>query len=104
MSQEISQVDLDQAIKEGLVILDVYGPHCGPCRSLDVTLQLLERDYPALTILKMNIAENEQFASENHIVGVPTLFFYHDGQLIERKAGALDEEAIMAIAGDYLYE
>ncbi|WP_158589221.1 thioredoxin family protein [Atopobacter sp. AH10] len=103
MIKEIKQEEFKEAIAEGFVLLDVYGPHCGPCRMLDKTLHILEREYPDMTILKLDSSLNEQFCEENHIVGVPTLFFFFNGELKERLTGALSEDELMEIAGPYLY-
>lgn len=37
------------------------------------------------------------------IMGVPTILFVVDGEIKRREVGALPEESLMAIAGEYLY-
>lgn len=103
MIKEIMGVDFEKETSEGFYIVDVYGTHCGPCKMLAQTLDFMAFDYPFLNILKICSDENREFCKQHKIMGVPTILFVVDGEIKRREVGALPEESLMAIAGEYLY-
>lgn len=103
MITEINQDQFKELIKTGFHIVDFYGTHCGPCKLLAKTLEGLDVDYPFLSILKLNVDNNSDLAVEMRVMSVPTIFFYKDGELLARKAGALGADDILEIAAPNLY-
>ena len=103
MIREIKGSELEEVTKEGFYIVDVYGKECGPCHVLSQTLESMDFDYPFLDILKICSDDNKEFCKKNKIMGVPTIFFVVDGEIKRREVGALSEDKIMEIAGEFLY-
>ncbi|MDO5734326.1 MAG: thioredoxin family protein [Eubacteriales bacterium] len=104
MIKEIKECEFKEVTKEGFCIVDVYGVHCGPCKSLAQTLEAIDFDYPFMNIYKLCADESKDFCKEHKIMGVPVLFFMLNGEIKERKVGAIQADQIMEIASKYLYE
>lgn len=77
-----------EAIQQGgLVMLDFWSTHCGPCKSLIPLLNEIAGKYPKLFILKVKIEENDSLAEEYDVKSVPSLLLFKDGEYIDRLIG-----------------
>lgn len=81
---------------EGPVILDLWGPKCGPCIALMPQVEELAESYSGkIKFCKLNVAENRRLCATLRVMGVPTFLFYKGGEQVSRITG--DEVTIDAI-------
>lgn len=86
-----SEDDLNNIIKTGNVVVDFHGEAwCGPCQQLAPIFKKVAEETTNVTFAKVNVDEIKR----TDLHGVPTLVFYKDGKEIERKTGAMNEEAL----------
>ncbi len=77
------------------VVVDFWAAWCGPCKLMNPIIDSLAEAYDGKAKLaKINIDDYEQLASDYHIMGVPTLLFFKNGQLMERTEGVMAQGAI----------
>ena len=79
------------------VIVDCWAPWCGPCRILGPVLEKLayERD-GQVQLVKVNTDENPQVAQALQVEGIPAVFAFVGGQLVNKFVGAIPEEQVTA--------
>lgn len=76
------------------VVVDFWAPWCGPCRAIAPILDKLAGDYEGrLTIAKVNTDEQQRWAGQFGIQGIPTLIVFKNGQEVERLVGSRPEQA-----------
>lgn len=85
----------DQAIQEGLVLVDFYADWCGPCRMMTPVLdKVAEEVQGRATIAKLDIDKAQSVAAKYQVTSIPTLILFKGGKEVGRLVGLRDAAAI----------
>ena len=76
-------------------IIKFGAPWCGPCRVQDKILEELTQE--GYEVEKINVDENEEMVEKYSISTLPTLLFFDDDKLVERKIGLMRKDEIKKI-------
>ncbi|HJY86628.1 MAG TPA: thioredoxin [Candidatus Acidoferrales bacterium] len=89
------QVEVIEASKDQLVMVDFWAEWCGPCHALAPTVAEIAGDYSGkLKVVKLNVDENINTPGRFNIRGIPTLLIFKGGQVAEQIVGAVPKEQI----------
>lgn len=81
-----------------LVLVDFFAEWCGPCKTLAPILEEVKKELgDQIRIIKIDVDKHNQLASQMNVRGVPSLFFYKEGQLIKSTSGVLTSFEIRKI-------
>ncbi len=70
------------------VLVDFWGPQCGPCLALMPHVEGLAEKYGAkLKISKVDASKNRRLCLNLKVFGLPTFLFYKDGKEVDRLTG-----------------
>jgi thioredoxin 1 len=70
------------------VVLDLWGPRCGPCLALMPNVEAMAQEYAGkIKFGKVNVMENRRLVVALKVMGVPTFLFYKGGEQNERITG-----------------
>jgi thioredoxin 1 len=76
-----------EAISQGLVVVDFFASWCGPCAKMHPIIEQLSREFPHVTFVKVDIESLAPIASEMHVKSIPTLIFFNNGKVVQRRSG-----------------
>jgi len=87
--ENVTAERVDELRAEGKKLLvDYWAKWCGPCKALIPRLENLEKQYPDVTFVKVDVDENMDSALDLGIRTVPTIMIYNGEELISRSLGA----------------
>jgi thioredoxin 2 len=96
---EVTTAQLDahrKGTKGAALLLDVWAPWCGPCRSMAPQFAAAAKTLePQVRLLKLNSDAEPNAASALGVSGIPALFLIRDGRVIAQTAGAMPASQIV---------
>lgn len=79
------------------VIVDLWAPWCGPCKTLGPMIEKAVADTGgAVELAKVNVDENPAVARAFNVQSIPAVFALRDGQVVDQFIGAIPEAQITA--------
>ncbi|MEZ4236311.1 MAG: thioredoxin domain-containing protein [Myxococcota bacterium] len=70
------------------VLVDFWAEWCPPCKMLSPVLTQLGRDHPGkLIVAKVDTDHHQRVASSLHVQGIPAVFLYVDGRVVDKGTG-----------------
>lgn len=94
MTREISQSEYEPEVLGSSVpvLLDVYGEHCPPCRTLAPTIDRLAVEFEGrAAVLKLEAGANRELSESLGISSVPTVIAFVGGDEVGRLVGLRPE-------------
>ena len=87
----VTDLEFEQAVlhADTLVLVDFWATWCASCRMVAPILDELASEYEGrVTVVKVNVDENPEYATQYVVQRTPTLIFFRQGQEIDRIVGA----------------
>ena len=94
---ELNNENFDSEISKSStpVIVDFWAEWCGPCKRLSPIVEQLSEESSNIKFCKVNIDENSDLASRFHIMSIPTLIAFKDGQVCNTSVGLVSKNEIL---------
>lgn len=87
--------DVIDASKSAVVLVDFWAPWCGPCKQLGPVLEkLVGQANGTVRLVKMNIDDYPEVASQLGVQSIPAVFAFKDGRPVDGFMGALPESQL----------
>ncbi len=79
------------------VIVDLWAPWCGPCKTLGPMIEKAVADTGgSVELAKVNVDDNQAVARAFNVQSIPAVFALRNGQVVDQFIGAIPEAQITA--------
>ena len=87
----------------GLVLVDFWGPGCGPCRMMAPTIDALAAENEgSVKVVKVDISQADEVANHFGIMAVPTFLLFKNGNVVEQFVGVIQKPKLQAAIDENL--
>ncbi|MGN0482192.1 MAG: thioredoxin [Lachnospiraceae bacterium] len=97
MAQRVSKENFEEKVLKSTVpvLVDFYSDSCVPCKMISPILGDLEDEKEgSLAVYKLNVNFDGEIAEQYSVMGAPTLIFFENGEIKDRKTGALKKDQL----------
>jgi thioredoxin 1 len=78
------------------VLVDFWAAWCGPCQMMGPIIEELAKKFKGkIKIGKLNVDENPETAKKYEVLGIPSLKFFKNGEVIDEITGLQPKEIII---------
>ena len=96
----LKTADFDNAVSEGVTLVDFWATWCGPCRMQAPILEALDKELRgSVKIAKVDVDEEPELAQRFGIMSIPTLLVIRDGEAKDKRVGVQNAEQLKAMIG-----
>jgi thioredoxin 2 len=96
---EADDVTFDEVARRSPVpvVVDLWAPWCGPCRTISPILEQLAGEFAGQAkLVKVNVDQAPQVQSRFGVQGIPTLVVLQDDREVARQVGAAPADRLRA--------
>lgn len=77
------------------VLVDFWATWCGPCRALGPVLEEISSEVSTVKIVKVNVDEQPELASQFRIMSIPTMILFKGGEVVDKTVGLLPKDEVL---------
>src|SRR4051812_20649512 len=87
--------DVLERSKQVPVVVDLWAPWCGPCRTLGPIIEkVVDATDGQVELVKVNVDENPRISATFQVQSIPAVYALQDGKVVDGFIGALPERGV----------
>lgn len=103
VTDETFQTEVVDKSSEVPVVVDLWAPWCGPCRTLGPIIeQVVDGTGGKIVLAKVNVDENPAISQAFRVQSIPAVYALKDGQVVDGFMGAYPEHEVQRFVDSLL--
>jgi len=107
MAVELTDTNFKSTVLDSdkVAIVDFWAPWCEPCLAIAPIIEDLARDCEQsgkAIVGKLDIDENPETTDQYNIMGVPTILFIKNEQVVDKQLGGAPKSELLAILSKHI--
>lgn len=99
---ELTESTYPSFVESGLVLIDVKGEWCGPCKQLSPIVDRLSLDLSdTLKVGKLDVDTNRDIVVSLGVRNIPALILFKDGEIVARNTGMISLEKLTDMVNEH---
>ena len=90
----VTEQEFENAVKSGIVLLDLWAEWCGPCRAFAPIFEAASERHPDVTFGKIDTEAEGALAEMFGVQAIPTLVVMRDGIVLGVQPGLMPAEGL----------
>ena len=87
------------------VVVDFWAAWCAPCRAMEPIMEEIASEQAGkLKVVKLNVDDSSSVATRFRVQSLPTLILFLNGRPVDRVAGLLSKDKLMARLRDHVLD
>ena len=101
---DLNDSNFNDFTNEGISLVDVWAPWCGPCKMIGPVIDKLSSDYKDSDIKfgKLNADDNSEIVRNLGVRNIPTILIYKNGEIVDRTVGMVSEGQLKELIDNQL--
>lgn len=83
------------------VLVDFGATWCPPCRKMEPVLKEIEKENPAITLIRIDAGSQTDLMKANQVSEIPTYILYREGTEVWRASGLMKKDEISTAINKY---
>ena len=79
------------------VLVDIWAPWCGPCKMLSPIVDEVGEEAVGFSVCKINADEEPELVNKYHIMSIPTLLVFKNGEVVNKSVGLISKDEVKAL-------
>lgn len=79
------------------VLLDIWAAWCGPCKMLSPIIDEIGEEAQDFIVGKVNADEETELVNRFHVMSIPTLLVFKNGEVVNKSVGLIPKEEVLAL-------
>jgi thioredoxin 1 len=105
MALELTDTSFEEKVlnSDKPVLVDFWAEWCGPCRMVGPIIDEISNEYDGKAVIgKMDVDSNQEFAAKYGVRNIPTVLFFKNGEMVERKVGVAPKDSYTQVLDNLL--
>lgn len=95
--KKLTESTFEEALKDRYMVIDFYATWCAPCSMISPIVEKISGEREDVNFYKVDVDENMDLASKFHVMSIPTLLFFKNGEAVNEVVGYAPEEQLKEV-------